>query len=286
VKTTTRVMLCAGFAALLAACGSSSSTDAGNDAGGSGGCSPRDAGAACTGGQGDGGTICRVSQCNKLPAAFQSSNPADFGVSNDGGAASYLNGLVEFTAQSTSQGPTDGGSQGCPAGLTYQTYCNGFQANASGGSVLVDTFDYAQSPATCESQDNGATLPSITGIWYDSYGAYTIAIRTCADLGSSSTYAGTGSPPATPQGSQTVAAFIASHPADGATVTVSGVVVGVGVSSDGDITFGLEDPNGGPNASTGVYKAGEAASLAVAPGVGDYVTVTGTWSQSYQNIGL
>jgi predicted extracellular nuclease len=170
--------------------------------------------------------------------------------------------------------------------LTYQTYCNGFQANASGASVLVDTYDYAQSPGACASQDNGATLSHITGIWYDTYGAYAIAIRSCADLGSSSTYAGTGSAPSTPQGSQTVAAFLASHPADGATVTVSGVVVGVSVNVDGDVNFGLEDPNGGPNASTGVYKAGGGASQAATPSVGDYVTVTGSWSQSYQNIGL
>jgi hypothetical protein len=242
----------------------------------------RDAGAACTGG--DAGTVCLVSQCNKLPAAWTTSNPADFSVSNDGGAAPYVNALVEFTAQTTTQGATDGGTAGCPTQLIYQTYCDGFQATASGGSFLVDTYDYAASPAACAAQGNGATLPSITGIWYYVSGAYAVAIRTCADLGVGAPYAGAGTAPATPAGSQTVHSLLASSPTDGQTVTVSGVAIAVTVSVDGDITVALEDASGGPNSATQAYKLAEAAGTVTPPQVGDYVTVTGTWSASYQNV--
>jgi hypothetical protein len=262
--------LIAGSIAVLVGCGTPSGSDGGHDAG------------VTDAGGGDAGTapLTTVATQTTLPSPWQSSNAADF--ASDGGSAAlpYLNGLVEFSGQTTTQGQTADGGGTCPAPLVYQTYCNGFQANATGGgSFLVDTYDFAGSPSQCASQDNGVTIPTIRGIWYDSNGAYAIAMTSCADIGIGTGYTGNATPPQTPAGSKTVSAFLASNPADGSAVKVSGIVVGVGGS-----TLALEDPNGGPNSAALVYFG--STTLANPPNIGDYVTVVGTWSQQYQNISL
>jgi hypothetical protein len=262
--------------AALAGCNNSTSgTDGGNT---------HDAGTGTDGGADGGGTITQVSHNNALPAPYMSSTASDFDQTNDGGAAAYVNALVEFTASGVSQGP-DAGNVGCPAPLVYQTNCDGFQVNATGGSFLVDAYYYAGDPTACASLDNAATLSSVRGVWYDDYGAYAIAITACSDLGIGSPYGGTGTPPSTPAGSMTVSALLTSNPADGSTVIVSGLVVGLRNGGD-TFTVALEDPSGGAHTATSVYKSDTSPSTAAMPAIGDYVTVTGTWSKQYQNISL
>jgi hypothetical protein len=272
--------LVVGSLVVLVGCGSS--TPPGPDSG-----TVHDSGVSDSGSGADagGGTIKTLSTMNALPAPWSSSNTADFNADGGGAASMYLNGLVEFSAQTTTQGQfSDGGD--CPAALQYQSYCDGFQANAAGGgSVLLDTYDFAGSPNSCASQDNGVMLSTLRGIWYDSYGAYAIAMTSCSDVGVGTGYMGSGTPPSTPVGSMKVGAYLATNPADGAAAVISGVVVAVSpVDACGDYTFAIEDPAGGPNSATTVYNSG--AVPAKAPNIGDYVTVTGTWSKQYQNINL
>jgi len=260
------------FSSLMFACSSSTTpSDSGNPDSGT----SHDAGPT--------GPITTVATGIALPAPYTSSNPADFGSSNDGGAAAYNGALVEFMGAVTSQGV--GSDAGCPAALTYQTHCDGFQANATGGNFLVDTYIYANDPTACSSLNNAASITNVRGIWYNDFGAWTIGITGCSDIGMGSGYAGTGTAPATPAGSTTVAAMLAGNPTDGQKVTVSGVVTFM-INADGaDYTFGLEDPAGGARSGVTVFASQTDAGWVV-PNVGDYDTVSGPWSVQYGQISL
>jgi hypothetical protein len=244
---------------------------------------------------GYGGTLTTVSTANGLPAPYQSGNWQDFDPNNvDGGAVPYLNSLVEFTAPSTTSMAT------CPPPLSQPPYCNGFVAGtADGGSLLVQTYGFLGGTPSCSSDFSGFPAPTLRGVWSDVYNkantantdTFMISLSACSDLTGTGAYSGTGTPPSTPAGSQTVSALLASGASSGVIVTVSGVVTAYWTNSSGT-EFGatIQDPPataggvGSPQSGLYVSKGSKSSSTSSHPSVGDYVTVQGIY-KVYTNVG-
>jgi hypothetical protein len=137
---------------------------------------------------------------------------------------------------------------------------------------------------------DGGMLSSVRGLWSDYENPHAtptsnwvVALTSCSDVGVGTPYSGTNVAPAT----TSVQELIASSPADGTIVLVSGVVVAAWSTTAGT-SFGVavEDPGGGPNAGVEVLRATSSPSTAVVPAIGDYVDVQGTWSAATGIINL
>jgi hypothetical protein len=269
----------------LGACGSPSGGDAG----------PKDSGSAADAGP-TGGTITTASSNNALPPAW--SGPiAAFKSDNTGAGSAYVSQIVKLTDSTTSTvGSGQCGATGfpscstCPTNFVFtsttsgKSYCDGFTATAAGGGVAyADTFAYVSSTTACAAQFNNATNATIRGVWNDHFNSsnstdtYSIALTNCSDVGVGAAYAGTGTPRP-----GTVGALLANLPAEGATVTVTGVVVAAWSASGGaSFGFALEDASGAPNSGIAVGKDKTSASTAAPVNIGDDVTVMGTFTKKY-----
>jgi hypothetical protein len=219
-----------------------------------------------------------VSSSNALPPALVVTDPTVLKSDNSGpGAALHVSARMTLNAAlMTSNSP-------CPLPFTSSTgmlYCDGFNAKDSAGhTVVVDTFAFLGSNPPCKSTlpVNGNSLSTISGIWQDSYNAtsmvdtWTLALSACSDVGQGTAYSGTGTPPMTTEISVLRLAF----PTTPTMVTVKGVVTATWSASPA-FGFTIQDPAGGNNSALPVSRGKASTSTAVAPHVGDYVTVTGT----------
>ncbi len=220
------------------------------------------------------GSVTVVSSGNALPPAWQVSDPAVLKNDDSGtGAKDHLNQLVELAVSSTIS------TTPCPLPYTNpttgKTYCDGFNAQVSGSSVVVDTFSFLGTKNTCVPKSG--SVATVTGIWQDEYQSSTktdlfvLALTDCSGVGAGPAYSGT----ATATASTDIANLLGNF-AKGTTVTVSGVVIGRWTTTSGPFGFVIQDPAGGPDSGIKVSKGKSSTSTAAAPQIGDYVTVSGT----------
>ena len=253
----------------------------GGAAGGVGGGAAGGVGGGTGGGSAVGGTVVVASSNNQLPAPWVVTDATVLKSDNTGaGASSYAEALVKLNvATTTSNSP-------CPLPFTSgtMTFCDGFNASDSAQHVVVvDTFNYLGTSAPCKttlpSSGPSQSLPSISGIWDNSYNPTTkvttwvLTLTSCSGIGQGTAYAGTGVPPSSTE----VHSLISAFPSSPSVVTVKGLVIAARpASSTGSFGFAIEDPMGGPASAIKVLRGKTSASTAAAPSVGDYVTVTGT----------
>jgi hypothetical protein len=285
---------------VLVGCNNSNTpADSGNP--GDSGSNNNDSGTNTDGGTG--GTITTASSGNKLPAAWPA-HASDLVSDNSGNAKNWINQLVQLSDPSVIVlgGAGQCGAAGYPSCNTCPTpfiqfgsknYCNGFSVDAGAGTptVYADDYSYTSSTSSCSTLIGtaGAALASVRGIWNDYYSkgdpdagvpksdTYSIALTQCSDVTGTGAYVGTTTPRA-----GTVASTLAGNPANGSTVTVTGVVVAAWSAGGGaEFGFALEDYAGGANSGLAVGKSSSSASTATPAAIGDDVTVTGTINYSF-----
>jgi hypothetical protein len=205
--------------------------------------------------------------------------PLDGGSLPDAGLALQRIGQLVRLEVATTSDKMSTGPENCPN--VFMGVCNGFAAkDALGQVVLVDTFALLGSGmSTCESKFNGTMIPSISGIWAPrlitvadaGLSSYSIAIASCAGLETPGPFVNIKPAPA----SSDIQELQAAYPSDKPLVTVRGIVTAVQSNQTTTKTFYLQDPVGGEFSGIQVFSA---TTLAPAPSVGDYVTLTATAS--------
>jgi hypothetical protein len=207
-----------------------------------------------------------VTDASKLIA----SKPLDGGALPDAGLALERIGQLIRLEVPTTNDNTLTDPEHCPS--VFMNLCNGFAAKDSLGQlVLVDTFALLGSEmSACANKFNATNLPSISGIWAPRLtGALTIlsiAIPNCASLEAPGPFVNSKPAPA----SSDIQELQTAYPADKPLVTVRGIVTAVQTNQN-IRTFYLQDPVGGERSGIQVFSM---TTLAPAPSVGDYVTLT------------
>jgi hypothetical protein len=191
-----------------------------------------------------------------------------------------LDALAHVATRVEVTGPLTDSATPCPLPYTSGTRvaCDGFNATASGASVVVDEYVYVGATPTCLASLPPTSLPKLTGVWDTHYDfpshvtTYVVAATSCADLGLAMPPAnGTASVPA----STDIATQLNPFPAAATPVSVHGVVIATHVTTT-SYTFVIEDPRGGPHSGVVVVKKKAVGfPLGAAPDVGSYVRVYG-----------
>ncbi len=237
-----------------------------------------------------------ISKMHKLPPAWVVTDPTQLNrlQAIDAGSEGIkrVGSLVRFATPSTSDN-TAATPDKCPN--IFSGMCSGFAATVTGATnpVLVDNFALlGAARMDCADKFNGASLPSISGVWQGRFTsatnetAYSIALTSCAGVGVGAEYVGNIEAPA----SFDVQRMQASYARDGRVIVVRGVVTAVSAPSGTAMRIQniyLQDPVGGPFSGIGVrYPPGFTAQPTDAgtvdagtafvqlPAVGDYVQVT------------
>ena len=220
-------------------------------------------------------TVTVQSSNNALPPAWVASSIAD--LKSDDTSATAAVGyaqLVTISAANMSVNQTP-----CPLPFTSssgQTFCDGLNLTDGTSTAILDTFSFLGKAPACTVPTTGS-LATVTGLWSDKFDptahteTWVLSIVDCAGIGLGTAYAGTGVAPS----STDVHDFMTNFTAN-TSVTLKGVVTAKFTGSTGSFGFSLQDPAGGPNSGIMVIRGKASTTTAVAPAVGDYVTVTGT----------